>query len=303
MARPAVLPDFFILGAAKCGTTSVNYWLSQHPEICMSDPKEPVFFSTDYDLGLDHYWERYFRHWSGERLTGEASHRNLYHAHVPDRILATQPRARFLVFLRDPVERALSMWWHAFARGHEPLGLDAALRADLERVQRGIEAEPRPGTRDPRRSDRRYLRGRGVYRTYIDSGHYAEQLERYFARFDRERFKIYLLEDLEADARGVVRDIFEFLGVDPAEAEAIDLESKLRAKTIKWRPRALRPMLANFRLLKGQGSLLARLGRMRRRPPMPAATRAWLSGYYRPGIDRLEKLLGRSLAAWKRPAH
>jgi hypothetical protein len=72
------IPTFLLLGAAKCGTTSLAYYLSQHPDVCFSDPKEPIFFEAEYEKGLDHYWQKYFQAWSGERAIGEGRPWNLY---------------------------------------------------------------------------------------------------------------------------------------------------------------------------------------------------------------------------------
>ena len=299
MERKSLYPDFFILGAAKCGTSTVHYWLSQHPEICMSEPKEPYFFTSDFELGPEHYWKTYFSHWKGERLIGDASHRNLYHSHVAERIRSVSPHAKFLVLLREPVERAWSHWWHMFTRCNEPLQFEDALRVDLQRVKYGIESAPRPGMSDPRRSDRLLLQQMGVYRTYLDTGHYDEQLDRYLKIFPKEQFKVYLLEDLKKDGRAVAREIFEFLQVDSRKAAEIDLRPRRQAQDLKWRFRHLRPMLMNFSKMRGGQGLLKRLRGIRSRPDMPEETRAWLRQHYRAHIDRLEQILQRPLERWK----
>lgn len=94
-------PDFFILGAAKCGTTSLHAWLDFHPDILMSDPKEPFFFEAEYERGREYYRETYFKHWQGQPLTGDARHRNLYFSYIPERIRELNPAARFIILLRE----------------------------------------------------------------------------------------------------------------------------------------------------------------------------------------------------------
>ena len=61
------LPNFFLIGTAKAGTTSVHYYLSQHPDVLMSDPKEPLFFQIEYERGLDYYLSTYFRNYAGQK--------------------------------------------------------------------------------------------------------------------------------------------------------------------------------------------------------------------------------------------
>ncbi len=79
-------PSFFVLGAAKCGTTSLHDYLAQHSDICMSSPKEPFYFEAEQLRGAGWYRSRYFAHWRGEPIVGESRHRNLYLPWVPERI-------------------------------------------------------------------------------------------------------------------------------------------------------------------------------------------------------------------------
>lgn len=129
------LPSFFILGAAKCGTTSLHAYLGQHPDVCVSDPKEPFFFEAEFDRGATYYFNRYFSHWAGERIVGEARHRNLYMPYIPERILRFNPRARLIICVRNPTERAISHWLAPF--------FDKSGAAITSRVNRdGLGAHP-----------------------------------------------------------------------------------------------------------------------------------------------------------------
>lgn len=296
--RREVFPDFFILGAAKCATTSVHYWLSQHSQICMSEPKEPFFFTSDFELGLDHYWETYFSHYRGEKLVAEASHRNLYHPHVAERIKATCPDAKFLLFFRNPVDRALSHWWHMFGRGKELLHFEDAIWTEDYGLKQGSRPPPRPGLEDrAKREDRGLLRELGVYRTYLSTGYYAEQLERYYALFPRAQFKITLMEDIKADTPRVLREILEFVGADPSEAEGFQLRPKVPSGDLKIRLRNMRQLRQNLALCN-QGSFLSRLQGVAQRPKLSAETRAWLVDHFRPHNEKLAELIGRPLDSW-----
>lgn len=292
------LPNFLILGAAKCGTTSLHDWLACHPEILMSEPKEPFFFEAEYEAGLEAYWQRYFaERWSGQRLIGESRHRNLYLPYIPARIKASAPGAKFIVILREPAVRAMSHWWHWFRTGREPLYFEDALRADLERIESGRHiATPEEIADYAARLDKK---GQGPHRTYLDSGHYAEQLERYWKLFDREQFLVIIFEEMTADPAGTVRRVCRFLGADPEKAAGIDFTPANISPPMRFRP-AFRWALR---------STAARLGRRQppsprrpilvwQKPTMAQSTQVWLREHYASHNRRLEALLGTSLRAW-----
>lgn len=215
---PCPAPNFYILGAAKCGTTSLHFWLDQHPDICMSHPKEPFFYEAEYGRGLDHYRRKYFAGYRGERIVGESRHRNLYLPFVARRIANVSPDAKLLVCLRNPTERALSHWWHWYSKAKEPLAFASAIAADLERIRQGLAIddvcaiEQYAATLD--------ADGKGMYRTYVDSGYYARQLSRYFQYFSEQQLKIAPFESLVGNPQSVVREVLEFLGVGSLFADA-----------------------------------------------------------------------------------
>lgn len=295
----AFCPDFFLLGAAKAGTTSLHYWLSQHPGICMSEPKEPFFFEAEYERGLEYYRNKYFRHCEGKRLLGDARHRNLYLSYVPARIHASCPDAKFIAVLRDPVERAYSHWWHWYRLGEEQLPFREAIVADAQRIAagRGVSTPDEIAA---------YVRGigasgRGPHRTYLDSGYYAEQLERYFRLFPRDRFRIVLFERMIAGPAAICHDVCRLLGIDDGARVRIDFSMKNSHGRLRWRF-ARTAIAARFAdasrtdpawLFSG-----ARWKQLLARPPMEAETREWLRAHYRPHNARLAELLGIDLSAW-----
>lgn len=130
--------NLFVLGAAKCGTTTLHHYLNQHPSILMAHPKEPLFFEAEYECGNDFYHEKYFATWDGQPIQGEARHRNLYLPFVVPRIKAYAPDdAKFLVILRNPVDRAYSHWWHNYSWGDEKKSFEEAIEDNLERLEKG----------------------------------------------------------------------------------------------------------------------------------------------------------------------
>ena len=188
------LPTFFIIGAAKCGTTSLHSYLDQHPQIQMSAVKETHFFSgpengipypADRVSRLEDY-ERLFD--PGARVRGEAS--PSYTAHprrrgVPERIRELVPEARFIYLVRDPVDRTVSHYLHRVAIAGERQPLSDAL-GDLS---------------DP-------------FSPYVAPSRYATQLKLYLTHFPQERFLVVDQVDLLGDRSQTLRRIFTFLEVD-----------------------------------------------------------------------------------------
>ena len=143
-------PTFFILGTSKAGTTSLHHYLAQHPDILMSDPKEPPYFRLEYERGAEYYWRTYYRRWSGQRQVGDGSPQNLYLPFVAPRIAASVPDAKLIVLCRHPVDRAVSAWWH-----NSRAGLRAAV---VRRRRRAQPAAARAGPDLQRRGGGEHLR-------------------------------------------------------------------------------------------------------------------------------------------------
>jgi hypothetical protein len=260
-------PSLFVLGAAKCGTTALHHYLGQHPDIFMSDPKEPFYFEAEYDRGTAFYFNRYFSKWAGERIVGEARHRNLYLPYVPERIRRYNPDAKLVAILRNPIERAVSHWWHWYSRAQETLPLRQALDADEERICSGVgfrnaeEIQAYSNNLDPY--------GQGIYRTYLDSGYYCEQLERYAGAFGKDRLLVILYEDFVSKPREVMASLFAFL-------DCSDIAEKLVPGQIN----------------ESAPGMLDHLNE---------EVKSWLLEHYRPHNQRLESFLGKDLPAWEFP--
>lgn len=223
--------NLFVLGAAKCGTTSLHSYLDEHPNICMSSPKEPYFFECEFDNGYQYYNDKYFSHYNSESIVGESRHRNLYLEYIPERIKNYNPNAKFIILLRNPVERAFSHWWHFYSRGLEDLNFKDAITEDLKRIEDGLKI-------DNEKEIINYcanLNGRlnGTYRTYIDSGYYLSQIQRYVKIFSKEKILIILSNDLQTQRQSVMNSITKFLNIEPFEKEKINFESKNEKKIIR----------------------------------------------------------------------
>lgn len=297
-------PSFLVLGAGKAGTTSFYYYLAQHPDVFMSDPKEPRFFQIEYERGLEWYWRTYYREYAGQRHAGEAAHNNLRLPYVTGRIAESVPDARFFVLCRNPVERALSAYWHNVTRGREVRSFEEALQANLHRLETGprFETEAEADLYAKALRERGH-RGKTRYVSYLDSGYYAQHVERFGAAVGLERIKVLFFDDLVRDPDATMREAFAFLDLAPVPLPDTSAQNRpiapalaellkrlagtaaLRRVPLGWRLRAKRIV----------GSVFSS-----RKPKMAPETRGWLVEHFRPHNRRLAELTGRDLSAWDR---
>lgn len=288
---PPDWPHLFLVGAEKCGTTSLHSYLDQHPEICMAAEKEPHYFTWTLarvragEQDPDEARDAYLALWSGcgdVAVRGEASTSYLWAADAAERIHATVPRARILVLLRDPVERAYSHYLMVVNAGNE----DRPFRQAIEETL-ATDPDPRDGPR------------------YLHSGRYTDQIARYLDRFGRDRVHVALLSDLSDRPTEVLAGIARFLGVDPAPMRTVEPEvhhpyraphnrlvHRIRTSDAV-RSLARRVLPADVREWLGSEVLLTDADK----PPMDPAARRRLEEIFRPEIERLEALLDRDLSA------
>lgn len=195
------LPSFFIIGAPKAATTSLQAYLSQHPKIYMCEPKEPHFFSTDpiFERGLDWY-KGLFADAKDGQICGEASTsytRYPFTPDVPQRIFDVAPDAKLIYLVREPVSRVVSACMYALRR-------EQALGASF--FERSVDAIIDSTEIIPKTSE------------------YMVQLEQYLRLFDRGQILVLLQEDLAKDPAATLKRTFEFLGVDAT----VDIDSSVR---------------------------------------------------------------------------
>jgi sulfotransferase family protein len=210
--------DFLVAGAQKSGTTALNYYLKRHPRIALPVKKELHFFDNDElfaggNVSYDRLYEM-FRPTRPGSIAGENSPIYLYWRPALPRIRDYNPAMKFIIILRNPIERAFSQWNMQRTRGIEPFDFMEAVREEPRRI-----AESAP------KQLRRF--------SYVDRGRYAEQLERAFRLFPRERFLVIKYEEFRARQREVVEAVFRFLGLSPprfcaVEAHDIPYARKLR---------------------------------------------------------------------------
>jgi hypothetical protein len=294
------MPNFLVIGAMKAGTTALYSYLEQHPDVYMSPVKEPNFFCFEGErpgfrapqdqeginrtsvTDIDDY-RALFRGTRGEAAIGEASHWYLYHPKAPGRIRHHIPEVRLIAVLRNPVERAYSQFLHFVRDGQEPLtDFAQALRAE----------------------DRR-IRDHWAFGRYASRGFYYSQLKRYYDLFDRDQIKVYLYEDLRADAPALLRDSFRFVGVDPTFVPELSVEPNVSGIP---RNRALHAMLTRSGRTKAvlkqhlpAGMLRLANGLKNRnlaKPELSPELRLEMTEMYREDILKLEGLIDRDLSNW-----
>src|SRR5437879_2894336 len=207
--------DFLVAGAQKSGTTALNYYLKRHPRIALPVKKELHFFDNDeLFAGGNVSYEPLHKMFQPARpgsIAGENTPIYLYWRPALPRIRDYNPAMKFLVILRNPIERAFSQWNMQRTRGIEPFDfLDA------------VAAEPRRIAESAPKQLRKF--------SYVERGRYAEHLERAFRLFPRARFPVLKYEEFRARQREVVEAVFRFLSLSPPRFRAVDAHDILYAR-------------------------------------------------------------------------
>ena len=304
-----MLPNAFIAGAQKSGTTTLCEALDCHPQAIISNPKEPAFFSLAANLSRAEVYESYFQAKDGvsARAVIDGSNAYMVDPVAPARIREMLgEELRFVFCLREPSARAISAYWHQAKKGRErrPLpgvfsftstSLDAAIGEEEERLQHAANH----GRIDLMDCVERFDDPMWNFR-YLRNSLYAADLARFQSTFGAHRMKVVLFEDLARDPATILASVAAFLDLDPAAFPAtLDLH---RNATALMRAPALVGML---RRLPGRGLLrrlpgyetLNRALLYRRPPPADPALMGQLHRLVTPEIGRLEVVLKRDLGA------
>lgn len=286
-----MLPNFFIVGAPKAGTTSLYHYLESHPDIYMSPVKEPNFFSHEEivkqhlfykEQGISSLaeYEELFRGVSNEKAIGEASVSYLFYKSVPQKIKRLIPNARIIITLRNPAERAFSHYSMDKRLGYT----DESFEAIFERTSKS------------------QLSGL-YYQQYIELGNYYEQVKRYLGTFPKEQIKIFLMRDLRKDTAMLVKQLYQFLDVDENfesdVSEKFNPNATPRTKLMGklYKNQSLRQKVRG--LLPSGAVSVVKKALFVTDPEKPAAsTMVALKAYYKNDIQNLENLLHTDLRAW-----
>jgi hypothetical protein len=316
-ATSPALPNFFIVGAPKAGTTSLYHYLAQHPDVYMSPIKEPNYFSEEIRLcNIDANWQEWaqredaslqqylrgpmqekrfggivsnwpdylklFQNVNGEKALGEASVCYLWSKTAAQNIASTLHNAKIIMVLRDPVERAFSQYKQSVASGLVKNSFRELVETNLNR-----------------KSDKFDL-----LNPFLEFGLYNEQVKRYMELFPAENLRIYLYEELRRALPETLADIFRFLEVDPQFSPDTS-EQHLRSRA----PRYIWPsyMLKQFRIWSPLKNAIPGPFRPAVRKwvfshsqslELDPADRIYLNNYYREDTVRLSTLIKRDLHGW-----
>ena len=207
-------PDFIIIGVQKGGTTTLYDALIQHPDVVSARTKEISFFDRYWKKGLDWYLANFPRLDPDSGLiTGEATPDYLFSENVGQRIKGSAPGpVKFIVLLRNPVDRAISHYFHERRLGSETEEIETAFELEEERLEK--DPDGRVGPRLENLTNR-FCFG------YVARSRYAEQLREWFELFGREAFYVETSERFFAESNEVRGEILEFLGRSPADLPTI----------------------------------------------------------------------------------
>lgn len=305
--------DFFIIGAAKAGTTSLYNYLQEHPDIYFSPVKEPNYFATDINinqfseiyrkntfLDLERYfkqkplqflqltyvrkasqYEQLFHQMKSEKIAGEASTSYMVSAEAAQNIYHHNPEAKIIAVLRNPAERAFSHYLMALRYGHVKGPFRKVLEKDMKQHEKGI----------------------GISEMFIEFGQYATQLRRYFSWFPERQIKVILFDELEGHTNMVVQDVLKFLEMKPIDIKA---DEQFNASKIPSYPRLNKLItelgiksilkysfdkrrlewLKKIMMTSGDNKILSK------------ADRSFLSEVYKEEIESLSEMIGRDLTHW-----
>ena len=309
-----MLPNFFIVGAPKAGTTSLYNYLDQHPQVFMSPNKEPCYFASEvraenFAGKYQHYhvrtqselnkylrnpvrenkfrgivseWEDYVRLFDGaglQRAVGEASVCYLHSPTAARNIAARIPHAKIIIVLRDPAERAYSRYLHMVAEGHVRRPFREHIRISLTSQKEKFD----------------------TFYPFLEYGMYHGQVRTYMSVFPPENVRVYFYQEGLA---GIVADVFRFLNADPRDVDLsrryldrttapqataflwLLKEYNLLGAILRWTPASIRPV---FRRM---------VFRNRKPPEMNEDDRRFLRDYYREDVVKLAGLLDRDLSSW-----
>lgn len=287
----AIWPNFFIVGAAKAGTTSLCEYLRQHPQIYMSPVKEPHFFSQGAPLPLPRWakppilstddYLSLFRAADPAKhsAVGEASTSYLWDARTSERLRAQLPSAKIIALLRDPVERAYSHYLNDVREGIMTMSFEEAIRHEMRSSKKGLAWSPK----------------------YVELGMYGKQIERYLRHFPRENMLILPFQELVNHPTKLINEVVVFLGLGEIAPNCIKISGRFNAYA------APKNKVAHWILGRGNLRILSRylvptkvrgwvrhrfLFRSQDKPRMATSTRLLLQSLYDPDVTKLESLIG-----------
>ena len=298
-----LLPNTFLIGAQKAATTSLYYWLSQHPEICAPlSVKDYAFFTRDeyYNLGMSHINSYFKEGYHDQKIVLQGSVHYIFFENAIKRIYDQQPKAKFILALRHPIDRAISAYRYAKKFNYESETFERAIELEQKRLQSSdvrIQSEC----------------------TYLHHGLYYKQISTFLKYFDQKQLHVCFYEDIKSNPDSVIKEIFDFLNVDSSfspELKAMNRTGKVKNKTFQKIAFGEHPV-RNFIVRKILKKLIPDEGRKKLKwkvidmntnstqiqPKYNLTTEEtleYLKDFFKEDIIKLEQLLDKDLSHWKR---
>lgn len=288
------LPTFLVIGANKAGTTSMHNYLHQHPEIFMSPIKEPMFFIFDgketpddspdritkkaYIINHIEDYKRLFAKAGSSKARGESSTAYLSNSYIANHIKFYAPNIKLICILRNPIDRAYSGYRFHVGEGIEKRTFKVAMMQQLDRKTKIHKPQ-----------------------AYFHLGLYAQHIERYIQEFGSSNMKVYLYEEWCDSPQFVLRDIYQYLDVDPDFINDFSRKHKVSIKNdlgyITWHrisQSSWMRLLPQKYLLSIRNFVTGKLNRSQLTPSI----RKRLVQYYSDDIKKLEGIIHRDLNHW-----
>mgnify|MGYP001253223458 CR=1 FL=1 len=274
----------FIVGAPKTGTTSLYYYLNQHTNVCMSSIKEPNFFSAKevnslfYKSQVVDDINEYHKLFSQNKkqIIGEASVSYLFFNEVPNRIYKYNPKAKIIILLRNPIERALSHYLMDFRLGF--------CSENFEDIIAQPEIFPQ------------------YYQQYLELGNYFLQLKRYLNVFNENQLSIVFYDDLKSNSQKVMKHIFSFLEIEFQDLDYSIQNSFLSPSNIfvseLYKFNSLRKIVKSLFPEPFLSLVKSIFFSNNSKPTFSDSIIKQLNAYYKSDIVELEKLLNKDLSKW-----
>jgi len=290
-------PNFFILGAPKCGTTALAQWLSAHPNVYFCPEKEPHYFNRDgrtVTRTMADYEALFVGAASAHTAIGEGSTHYLYsRTAVPD-ILVYAPDAKFIVCLRNPVEMAPALHGERVRYGEETVrSFERAWELQGERAEG--KHIPLSARADPERLQ---------YGSYCSLG---KQTRRLLSLVPRDRVLMIVLDDLGSDTRREYLRVLEFLGLQDdgrMEFPVVNAAKRTRSVAVAFGLRMIHDLKKDigFEIPWFSPGRVLRQWNVKKepRPKLPSSMRKKLCKYFEDDISLLEHILDRDLSGWLR---
>lgn len=307
MTTPSVHPNLFVVGAPKCGTTSLIRYLGHNPDVFVPAKKEPAFLAADFQhrnkIADASEYASLYANAGHRRYACDGSTFYLYSRSAAQSIHARCPQARIVILLRKPADQIVSMFRHNIRRGNE----------DQKDLDRALALQPARALG----RDLPHLAKSPDVLQYEAIADYAPQIERYMAVFPRDQIHIELFEDFVADTPAAMDRVFRFLNLAVPNRTPVALTTAKNVTATSRRPWSHRldrivgskngplgalkvflPKAAKLRLRQGVEALNTAGNGPGDVMLLPPAAEAALADRLAPGIDRLAALIERDLSHW-----